>query len=158
MPASSSAAAETADLDAARPAKNRRGQASTANTATTPATIHTSFRPGFGGSAAGVDQRRLVGTRREAVAARRAAVRCKVTSASASLSASTISCIDWKRSAGVFSSACMTMSSTSSGTAARTTWRLGTFSIEWRAMIAMAFGPVNGGWPMSSSYSTQPRL
>ena len=64
----------------------------------------------------------------------------------------------WNRSAGVFSSACMTASSTSSGTDDRTTCRLGTTSIECRAMIAMELGPVKGGCPIRISYSTQPRL
>ena len=45
----------------------------------------------------------------------------------------------------------MTASSTSSGTEARTTCRLGTTSIECRAMIAIEFGPVNGGCPISIS-------
>jgi hypothetical protein len=62
----------------------------------------------------------------------------------------------WNRSAGVFSSACMVASSTSSGIEDRTTCMLGTASIECRAMIAMALGPVKGGWPTRLSYSTHP--
>ena len=111
---------------------------------------------GAGVSAAAISR---VPTRRAApVAARRAAVRAMVDSAWASDRRSQNSAIVWKRSAGVFSKARITASSTSSGTDWRTTWRLGTTSIAWRAMIAIAFGPVNGGCPMSSSYSTQPRL
>ena len=96
--------------------------------------------------------------RRAPVDARRDAVRAIAASASASESRSAKSFMVWNRSAGVFSSACITASSTSSGIDERTTWRLGTTSIECRAMIAIELGPVNGGCPISTSYSTHPRL
>ena len=49
-------------------------------------------------------------------------------------------------------------SSTSSGTASRTSRMPGTASIVWRAMTARAFAPVKGGWPVSISKPTHPRL
>ena len=96
------------------------------------------------------------------VAARRVAVarvvrRAAVTwSGTPSISASCVAV--WGRSAGVLASAARIASSTSSGTVSRTTWRLGTTSMAWRAMMARALGPVNGGCPISISYNTQPRL
>ena len=68
----------------------------------------------------------------------------------ASLNSSTVA----NRSAGVFSSACTITASTSSGTLDRTTRMDGTACIVCRAMMAMAFGPVNGTCPTSISYST----
>ena len=46
--------------------------------------------------------------------------------------------------------------STPSGTAARTVRSGGTGSIAWRARSCWAVAPLNGGWPASISYSTQP--
>ena len=68
-------------------------------------------------------------------------VRLVATVGSRSASTSANSLIFWNRSAGVFSSACMTASSSSSGTDCRTTWMLGTCSIACRAMIDREFGP-----------------
>ena len=44
--------------------------------------------------------------------------------------------IDGKRSAATFAMACLTAVSTDGGTVCRTTRRLGTGSMEWRAMTA----------------------
>ncbi len=55
------------------------------------------------------------------------------------------------RSAGTLAIAAMMASSTSSGTVSRTTWTLGTCSMAWRAMMARALEPVNGGAPVSIS-------
>ena len=55
------------------------------------------------------------------------------------------------RSAGTFASARISAPSAPEGTVLRTVRRLGTGSIECRAMIAAALVPVNGGVPASIS-------
>jgi len=60
------------------------------------------------------------------------------------------------RSAGSFSSAVNTAPSTSGGTVCRCEVSERGFSVTTRATIAWALAPVNGGSPVSISYSTQP--
>ena len=55
------------------------------------------------------------------------------------------------RSAGSFSSAVRTASSTASGTRSRCRWSDAGFSVITLAMIACAVLPVNGGSPVSIS-------
>ena len=73
-------------------------------------------------------------------------------------SISTKAAADCGRSTGALAIAAKIASSTSSGTMVRTMRTLGTCSMMWRAMIAIALLPVNGGSPASISYSMQPRL
>ena len=61
------------------------------------------------------------------------------------------------RSAGSFESAVRTAASTWGGTVFRCSMSERGSSVITRAMIACAVGPVNGGSPVSISYSTQPR-
>ena len=62
-----------------------------------------------------------------------------------------------KRSAGSFSSAVKTASSTCAGTRSRRATIGPGFSVITFATIACAVGPVNGGSPSSISYSTHPK-
>jgi hypothetical protein len=55
------------------------------------------------------------------------------------------------RSTGALLSAMKIACSTSSGTVGRTTRMLGGCSMRWRAMMAIAFGPLKGGSPESIS-------
>ena len=77
---------------------------------------------------------------------------------STAASASDISSPVRYRSAGDLAIAVMITSSSSSGIACRMIVGGGTLSIVWRAMMAIAVGPVNGIWPTSISYSMHPRL
>jgi hypothetical protein len=72
--------------------------------------------------------------------------------------ASTNRWIEGKRSMGSLAIARMMAASSGNGTVCRTTRRLGTASSECRAMTAWAEGPVNGGWPISTSYRVHARL
>ena len=75
-----------------------------------------------------------------------------VVSAPLPSSASANSCADENLSAGSFSSACCTASSTCSGIAARPLRIVRGFSVSIRAMIACDVLPVCGGSPVSISY------
>ena len=66
--------------------------------------------------------------------------------------------IEGKRSAGTFAIARLTAVSTACGTVCRTTRRLGTGSMEWRAITAWGDGPLKGGSPTNISYRVQARL
>ncbi len=80
------------------------------------------------------------------------------TPSSGRLSASANSPAVWNRSAGTLCIAVRTARSTACGTALRTAASEWGASTACRAITARADGPVNGGWPASISYSTQPRL
>ncbi len=60
------------------------------------------------------------------------------------------------RSAGSFSSAVRIAASTYGGTVCRCPVTERGWSVMTRATMACAVGPVNGGSPVSISYSTQP--
>lgn len=61
------------------------------------------------------------------------------------------------RSAGVLAIARLITSAISRGTASRITVTLGTSAVRCWCTMLSTVGPVNGAWPASISYSTQPR-
>ena len=81
-----------------------------------------------------------------------------MTSGTGATSASANSVIVAKRSAGDLASARSSARSTASGTFGRRTRTEAGASIAWRAIVARAPVPANGGSPASISYSTQARL
>ena len=86
-----------------------------------------------------------------------AGIAAAVASGSRRLMASRHSCMLAKRSAGTFASARTIALLNAPETPGRTVSIEGTASSAWRAMIAIALGPTNGGAPTSISYATQAR-
>ena len=76
--------------------------------------------------------------------------------ASGRASAAANSATEAYRSAGTWASAVRMACSTPSGTLSRTVRSRGTVPTTFRAWMAWAVAPVNGGSPASISYSTQP--